>query len=227
MFLTNSFASDNQGANLMPYTAPTHQSKAFNCPHCGAFAHQEWNGRIWDLTSVNTGIVDTSTCARCNKSAVWVLKKMVYPDRTNVPPPNADLPEKVKETYLEAASISSKSPRAAAALLRLAIEMLCKELEPRAKDLNQAIGNLVQNGLPKQIQQALDVVRVTGNNAIHAGQINLDSPDVDSPKVVSHLFTIVNLIGESMISTPQRVSSLYDALPQGARDQIERRDAAN
>jgi Domain of unknown function (DUF4145) len=161
----------------------------------------------------------TAKYSHCDKSTVWVQGKMVYPDSTNAPLPNADLPEEVKKTYLEAASISSKSPRAAAALLRLAVEMLCNGLEPNAKDLNQAIGNLVQKGLPVGVQQSLDIVRVTGNSAVHAGQIEVDSEDV-----VSQLFTIVNLIGEYMISRPKKVSDMYDSLPQGARDQIQRRD---
>lgn len=205
----------------MPYTAPKHQGKAFNCPHCGAFAHQEWEGRTWTLTSIGIGIVDTSICVHCGMAAVWVLKKLVYPNSTGAPPPNADLPEKVKEIYLEAASISSRSPRAAAALLRLAVETLCNGLEPNANDLNQAIGNLVQKGLPVGVQQSLDIVRVTGNSAVHAGQIEVDSGDV-----VSQLFTIVNLIGEYMISMPKKVSGLYDALPQGALNAIKKRDGS-
>jgi hypothetical protein len=47
---------------------------------------------------------------------------------------------------------------------------------------------------------------------------------VDSPETVSQLFALVNLIGESMISMPKQVSELYDSLPQGARDWIDKRD---
>jgi hypothetical protein len=95
---------------------------------------------------------------------------------------------------------------------------MCKGLEPEAKDLNLAIGEMVKKGLPATIQQSLDIVRVTGNGAIHADQI-----DVDSPEVVAQLFALVNLIGEYMISMPKKVSNLYSSLPKGARDQIERR----
>jgi Domain of unknown function (DUF4145) len=203
----------------MPYTAPAADTNAFNCPHCGAFAQQTWIRRNWTLINVGSDVA-SSTCTHCSRTALWVAGKMFYPDWTNAPLPNADLPDKVKELYGEAASISSKSPRAAAALLRLAVEVLCKELVKDANDLNQAIGSLVKGGLPKQIQMTLDILRVTGNNAVHPGQI-----DVDSPEVVSQMFVLLNLLGESMISVPSQVSNLYGSLPEGARAAIEKRDA--
>ena len=66
--------------------------------------------------------------------------------------------------------------------------------------------------LPVRVQQALDGVRVTGNNAVHPGQIEMDSGEA-----VSQLFVLVNLIGEYMISMPKRVSDLYDGLPREDR----------
>ena len=72
----------------------------------------------------------------------------------------ADMPESVKQLYNEAGLIYNKSPRAACALLRLAIERLCNELGEVDRDINNNIGALVKKGLSKDIQQALDVVRV-------------------------------------------------------------------
>jgi len=58
------------------------------------------------------------TCDHCGNSTVWVVDTMVYPDLSLAPSPNEDMPENVKNLYLEASSISSKSPRGSAALLR-------------------------------------------------------------------------------------------------------------
>jgi hypothetical protein len=145
---------------------------------------------------------------------------MFYPDTGAAPSPNIEMPDTVRELYLEAASISSKSPRGAAALLRLGMQVLCKELGEKGIDLDEDIKNLVSKGLPKIVQQSLDIVRVTGNNAVHPGQIDTEDPDV-----VSNLLDLLNIIVEYMIALPKRVSGLYSTLPSNAPDTIKRRDS--
>jgi hypothetical protein len=135
---------------------------------------------------------------------------MVYPDHGKAPPANPDTPENVLNLYNEAASIASKSPRAAAALIRLAVQVLCVHLGEPGKNLNDDIGKLVEKGLRPMVQKSLDAVRVTGNNAVHPGQI-----DVDDPQVVALLFSLLNIIVEQMISVPNEVDSIYNALPAG------------
>jgi len=118
------------------------------------------------------------------------------------------MPEEVLKLYLEAASISDKSPRGAAALLRLSIQLLCMKLGESGKDINKDIGSLVAKGLPKIVQESLDVVRVTGNDAVHPGKI-----DTDDPETVQNLFRLVNIIVEYMIAMPKRVTGLFGGLP--------------
>ena len=80
------------------------------------------------------------------------------------------MPEDVRADFLEAASIVDASARGAAALLRLCIQKIVMALGGRGNNLNEDIGNLVEQRLiPQSIQQALDVVRVVGNNAVHPG----------------------------------------------------------
>lgn len=130
------------------------------------------------------------------------------------------MPLEVRSDYEEAASISGISPRGAAALLRLAIQRLCTHLGGEGQNINADIGFLVQRGMSPMIQQALDVVRVVGNNAVHPGQI-----DADDPQIVGSLFELINVIVESMITVPTRIGGLYSSLPDGARQAIEKRDA--
>jgi hypothetical protein len=110
--------------------------------------------------------------------------------------------------------------RGAAALLRLAIQKLCKHLGEKGKNIDNDIGALVEKGLDGRIQKALDIVRVIGNNAVHPGQIDLR----DDRATAEELFDLVNLIAETMINQPKHIEELYDRLPQGAREAIEKRD---
>ncbi len=61
---------------------------------------------------------------------------------------------------------------------------------------------------------------MVGNNAVHPGQINLK----DDRTTAEKLFGLVNLITEIMISQPKHVASMYDGLPENARQAIEKRD---
>jgi hypothetical protein len=99
---------------------------------------------------------------------------------------------------------------------------LVEDLGEKGKDLNTDIGNLVKKGLGVQIQQALDSVRVVGNNAVHPGEFDV----TDDRETANTLFECMNLIVEQMISQPRRMRELYAKLPQGARDQIEVRDTS-
>ena len=96
---------------------------------------------------------------------------------------------------------------------------MCKELGEDGNNINTDIGNLVKKGLPEIVQQSLDIVRVTGNDAVHPGQIDTDDPDT-----VVRLFDLVNIIIEYVIALPKKVSGLYDLLPDNKRSEIQKRD---
>lgn len=146
---------------------------------------------------------------------------MVWPSSTTAPAAHPDLYPDLKDDFEEARSIANTSPRGAAALLRLVIEKLVKELGAVGDTIDKRIGDLVAKGLPPQIQQALDTVRVIGNNAVHAGK--MDRADVEA--TVHQLFELVNIIVEQQVTQPKRVAALFEALPEGARKGVEQRDA--
>jgi len=206
----------------MKYIQPTSLAKSFTCPHCSAISQQEWWGRAWNsqyFGNWNYDILKIGTCADCVEHTLWVGDTMYYPDNGNAPTPNEDMPESVKQYYSEAASIYQKSPRGAAALLRLGIQLLCKELGESGTNINNDIKHLVAKGLPPIVQQSLDIVRVTGNEAVHPGQI-----DTDDPKVVGSLFELTNIVVQYMISLPKQVKELYSTLPEDKVDAIKDRD---
>jgi len=162
-----------------------------------------------------------SRCYNCKKFAVWVHDQLVYPKAMTGPQPNPDLPANVLRDYEEAGRIVAESPRGAAALLRLAIQKLCIFLGEKGESINEDIANLVKKGLSPMIQQALDAVRVIGNEAIHPGTLDLK----DDRDTAIKLFGLVNIIAEQMISTPKHVEEVYGQLPEGARKAIDKRDS--
>ncbi|MDG2637755.1 DUF4145 domain-containing protein [Vibrio parahaemolyticus] len=207
----------------MSYEAPELNKEAFTCPHCNAFAAMKWG----DLRENGYYTpVKHAICHRCRKASIWLNgtegypSKLLYPSLLVAPLPNEDMPEECQNVYLEAREIATSSPRGAAALLRLCIQELMTHLGGDGKNINKDIGKLVEIGLPAKIQQALDFVRVIGNNAVHPGEISLD----DDPQTVSALFGLINLIVDSQITQPKHVESLFNTLPQGAIEAVTKRD---
>jgi len=222
---------------------------SFSCPHleCGAIAHQTWyklhvlrhekESRPWlpgeealrqlkadkntppsvithlekvmqrnvffethSYTQLNTHLVNihASRCYSCDRIALWRADEL-----------------------LEANEILDKSPRGAAALLRLSIQKLMVHLGEKGKNINGDIASLVQKGLDKRIQKALDVVRVVGNNAVHPGQIDLN----DDKTIATSLFRLVNVIVESQITQAKHIDEMFNkVVPEHLKAEIEKRD---
>ena len=161
-----------------------------------------------------------STCQNCTGMSLWIHDRLVWPNRRTAPIANNDLPPEIKVLYDEARAIADISPRGAAALLRLCVQLLCKHLGEASENINTDIAHLVAKGLDARVQMALDVVRVVGNNAVHPGHINLD----DNREVANSLFGLINLIANIMITQPQHVATLYAGLPEDALSAIKQRD---
>lgn len=213
------------------YVKPSKELVKYTCPHCNTLSQVDRSQHNFpsdeyveyhDMRAV-TRVRNRLTihrCQCCGKKIIWIDDNYIYPDI--VPEEaNPDMPESVKQLYNEAALISNKSPRAACALLRLAIDRLCNELGETDRDINKNIGALVAKGLPQSVQKALDIVRVVGNKAVHPGQIVFDVDDNATATMLMHL---LNMIVTRMITEPNEIDSLYQGLPDSVKDSIEKRD---
>jgi hypothetical protein len=147
-------------------------------------------------------------------------EKLLYPE-PEVVAPVQDMPEDVKKLFEEAASICHRSPRAACALLRLAIEVLCNQLGATGDTVSAKISSLVKRGLTEDIQRALDVVRVVGNNAVHPGEITFD---VDDEATANMLFNLLNIITRRLITEPNGINALFESLPESVKEYVAKRD---
>ena len=226
---------------MQKFKAPNLYEKAFTCPHCSAYANMEW----YNIYKGHTFDVDYSIyiaiCQYCRKYSVWhnfgaiqdskpiMVREMLYPKQTAIPPIE-DMPESIKQIYLEASSVLGDSPRASCALLRLALQELMVYLKDnyeqyrtlKGKNINDDIGELVKLGLSPEIQQALDIVRITGNNAVHSNkELNIN----DTPEIAYKLFELLNFIVKEMITRPKEINSLFSQMPKDAKEAIGKRDS--
>lgn len=224
-------------------------SKAFQCPNCSGFASHLLECYPLDINRTYSKFLRftiIAQCQACDNFSIWLTNNLpvtkvgttnlkgldttyasvtlIFPstssDSSEVPALNSDMPDNVKEIYKEAGDVLNVSPRASAALSRLAIENLVEYLGAEGKDLNNKIGNLVSKGMPIEIQQMLDSVRVIGNNAVHPGQINIK----DNKELALSLLHFVNLITDNQISQPKKIAEIYDSLPESYKKSIEKRD---
>jgi hypothetical protein len=166
--------------------------------------------------------VVVSRCYSCKDISIWRAGELIYPVNSISIEPNEGMPPDVKADFLEANEILDKSPRGAAALLRLCIQKLMIHLGEEGENINSDIASLVRKGLDPRIQKALDVVRAVGNSAVHPGQIDLN----DDKTIATKLFGLVNVIVESQITQATHIEEMYEnVVPETVRAQIEKRDA--
>lgn len=233
------------------FQGPTFASNLFVCPHCNGYTQHTWHAvhrnnvnfiPREDSTFVKllpyqhpylqpqySGVyhyadqsIYISQCTHCHKIIIWYNFKIIYPLTGITASPNNYMPNEVKEFYNEAASVCALSPRSAAALLRLALQILLKELGGEGKNINDDIAKLTKDGVLKyEIKTACDILRVIGNNAVHPGQIDIK----DNTEITNSLFGLLNLIVSETLERKAKIDSLYSLLPEGAKEAIEKRDS--
>jgi len=191
------------------------------------FCRQTRTGKVFEGTHNNNTYntielknIHVSKCYACKEFTVWVRDKIVFPPTRTGAAPNQDLSDDITTDFEEARSILELSPRGAAALLRLCIQKLCKELGEPGKHLDTDIASLVAKGLDPLVEQSLDAVRVIGNEAVHPGELDLK----DDHDTATRLFDLVNAIADQMISHPKKVKEIYGKISPGKQEAIEQRN---
>ena len=204
-----------------PLALPISNTKSFKCPHCYCYSTMQYKEVHFtdDPSTIEdgnkrykTGVI-VARCDNCGGKIIWNDGPYVYP---NMSPEeaNEDMPESVLELYNEAGAILRISPRAACALLRLAVERLCNILGENKNKLDENIASLAKKGLADDIIRQLDILRVIGNKAVHPGTIDLD---VDNPFVAYQLMQVLNSIVQRLITESKRTDFLYSKLPENSK----------
>ncbi|MHA4153208.1 DUF4145 domain-containing protein [Bacillus cereus] len=203
---------------------PDFQQNSFSCPHCKVVAAQSWgSGASYDQGFRHVENLFICQCAHCKKHTIWYEEKLVFPYTSLAPTPHPDMPLDIIDDFNEAAEIFNNSPRGAAALLRLALQKLMKSLGESGKHIDSDIKSLVQKGLPVEIQQALDILRVIGNESVHPGSLDMK----DNREIALKLFDLINFIIQNRITQPKEIGQLFASLPADKLDAIARRDGVS
>ena len=103
--------------------------------------------------------------------------------------------------------------------MRYAIEEFIKGMGYK-DDLFDNIGKMYKESIISvTIKDGLDIVRVTGNNALHGNKI-----DIRDQTTVHLIFTLINQIVEELISIPNEKKYLSTLFSKGELKAIEKRD---
>ncbi|EKL1317657.1 DUF4145 domain-containing protein [Campylobacter lari] len=200
------------------YTKPYFKGEAFNCPHCGVYSSINWNSFYnysGTIKEVEEYSFFDSTCLHCKRSIIWYLKdknpKIFFPREVAIPP-EENMPENVKEIYEEAFLVLSNSPRAACALLRLALQELMKYLKENVqiynglknRNINEDIEEIINIGnfyqeQKEMFEEAMNSIRLIGNKASHPSELDIN----DNSEIANTLFEMINFIVGEIITKPK------------------------
>ena len=217
------------------YEEPAYEKEGFTCPNCSAYTQHSWKSTLVNETfgdfcgrynGVNSKqIINTLNickCSMCGYISFWYKDKLIWPLNSSIPSANSEMPDDVKKLYDEAKNIIELSPKGSCAILRLALQKLCNQLANKKETtkIDVAIAELVKNGLPTSLQQAMDTVRIVGNDAVHPGEINVD----DNKEIAYMMFKLINFIVEKMVVEPKVIEAIYNTMPEDKLKGIENRD---
>lgn len=143
------------------YVAPRFQLDAFHCPFCSTLAEQRWSPVYRQEEGGDPAEVadaHLSTCSHCGETALWWAGELVAPP---APPPAQEVPSYVITDLLKTSVRDEPSPRAALALLRLALQRLLPHLDKHSGRLPQDVERLLRVGLVPMVETTLEHVRGT------------------------------------------------------------------
>jgi len=198
------------------FVPPEYMKNAFNCPFCNVYATQVW-GKIdakIDNHYIRFPDSKVSRCSHCMNFCLWKEGIPIYPDISQAPLPNPDLPRDIKKDFEEARAIMNTSPRAASGLLRSCIRKLCIHLGEKGKTMDNDIDALLMKGLNPKIIKSLDKVRVTGKDAVPPGTIDTR----DNLSVALQLSQLINIISSAMITQARLLDELNETTETKRRE---------
>jgi hypothetical protein len=144
---------------------------------------------------------------------------MIYPRVGEAPPPHEEMPPQIRKLYEEARGVLPASPRASAALLRVALEGLLEEAGYRQGRLADRLEKAREDGkLSAGTYELAEVLRYAGNAAAHYEPWKIDpSQGEEDREMVYHLFVFVNYVTDELIAKPRQIGEMARKINEKVR----------
>jgi hypothetical protein len=158
-------------------------------------------------------------CQHCGGFTLWLGDAMIYPQVGGAPPPHEEMPPRIRELYEEARGVLPASPRASAALLRVALEGLLEEAGYRQGRLADRLEKAREDGnLSASTYKLAETLRYAGNAAAHYEPWKIDpSLGEEDRKMVYSLFDFVNEVTDELIAKPRRLEEMARKINEKVR----------
>lgn len=150
----------------------------------------------------------------------------IFPSTSSRASPHQDVPSSIREVYLEAALVESKSARAAAALARRCLQAALWEKGFTAKNLNEEILAAEKGAaISSVLRQKLEIVRHVGNYAAHPLADGVGGLLTVEPGEVDALFDALDELFDEFFVKPadhaRRLALLNQKLAAAGKPQIK------
>jgi len=144
---------------------------------------------------------------------------MIYPQTGGARPPHEDMPPQIRKLYEEARGVLPASPRASAALLRVALEGLLEEVGYKQGRLADRLQKAYEDRkLSASTYDVAEALRYAGNAAAHYEPWKIDpSQGEEDREMVRNLFAFVNEVTEELIAKPRRLEEMARKINEKVR----------
>lgn len=227
------------GRYVSPYLnwkgADVPRSVTFTCqnPACQTLAPQRLD-QLWRHQSrylnlgTEYGCIYATTCTVCRFGILWVIPVqlsedgetsedyaaawMLHPRHSTTPHCHPEAPPQASELYKEAAEIMVYSQRAAAVLIRCALESLFRENFETDAMLGQILAKHEGN-MSTQLFEEAELVKLVGNEGAHS-DVRVLNLDEDVAEVIENLFEFFNSAVEELVAEPAARAARLEAMQQ-------------
>ncbi len=197
------------------YEPPKYNEKTFTCPFCHRTSMHRFQRVNSPFTKEHICNVSQLLYDKCNGHMLLDIEgNNIYLKISTAPAVGEEFSANIQEIIEEARLVFDASPRAALALLRVALEHICTDKGFKNGYLKGRLENLIKDKqLSQEIIDDLTLIKALGDDSVHAIPII----EGDTKELATLAFNLVANIGDTLYTQPNRRKSLLAQLKDGKR----------